>query len=211
MNEKQYIQKEQKRIHGLVTHHFPEYYLTGGTALAFYFKHRFSEDLDFFSQKYKVKDVENIIQMVSKETGYTNKLIIEQKDPKLLPLRMYELDLKKDIKLKVDIVHDPYKNIEPVRNGIHSVEDIYYRKLQIMLNPLHAHKDETGREVSRSRQETKDVYDIYYLSANYKNLSEFYPQHFAPQHFQRLDSWSQCFFQLKFCKVLHGTQTDTST
>ena len=52
-NEISYIKKEQKRITELVTAKFKKYYLTGGTALSFYFNHRFSEDLDFFSQRYK--------------------------------------------------------------------------------------------------------------------------------------------------------------
>lgn len=189
MNDKQYIQKEQKRIHELVWRRYPRYYLTGGTALAFHFNHRFSEDLDFFTQKYKAKDAENIIKMVSRETGYTEKLIIDQKDPKRLPLRMYELELKKGLILKIDMVQDPYKNINPVKNGIHSIEDIYYRKIQITLNPLHAQKDEIGREISKGRQQAKDVYDIFYLSQNYEGLSEFYLKHFPLRYFHRLDFW----------------------
>ncbi len=47
------IKREQKRIARIVTDKYKDYYLTGGTALAFYYQHRFSEDLDFFSQKYK--------------------------------------------------------------------------------------------------------------------------------------------------------------
>ena len=189
MNEQQDIQKEQKRIHNLVSKKFSDYYLTGGTALAFYYDHRFSEDLDFFSQKYNSRNTEKIMQMISKTTGYEHKLVFEQKDSKFLPLRMYELELKKGMKLKVDMVQDPYQNIEPIKNGMHSVEDIYYRKVQIALNPLHVKKDDTGRNVSRGRQQAKDIYDIYYLSENYKNLGEFYLEHFPPQYFHRLNSW----------------------
>jgi predicted nucleotidyltransferase component of viral defense system len=46
------IVKDQKRITKMVTGEFPVYYLAGGTALAFYLRHRFSEDLDFFSPAY---------------------------------------------------------------------------------------------------------------------------------------------------------------
>ena len=38
-------------------------------------------------------------------------------------------------------------------------------------------------------EQAKDIYDIYYLSENYKNLSEFYPKHFSPKYFHRLNSW----------------------
>jgi predicted nucleotidyltransferase component of viral defense system len=69
MNKKMgYIQKEQKRITDLVIKKFKGYYLTGGTALAFYFEHRFSEDLDFFSQKYKKSDPDNIMKYIAAET-----------------------------------------------------------------------------------------------------------------------------------------------
>ena len=50
-----YIKSEQKRISKMVTKEFKSYYLTGGTALSFYFNHRFSEDLDFLLRDTKKK------------------------------------------------------------------------------------------------------------------------------------------------------------
>lgn len=189
MNIEQYVQNEQKKISDLVTSRFPKYYLTGGTALSFYFQHRFSEDLDFFSQNYSKKIAEEIMAFISGKTGYEHLLVFEQNKPALLPIRMYQLKLKKGIHLKVDIVQDPHKNIRAIKNGLHSIEDIYCRKLFIVLNPLNASVGQTGREVSTSRQEAKDVYDIYYLSKNFEFLSEFYPKYFSSIHFERLDSW----------------------
>ncbi len=49
-NKISYIKSEQKKITEFVTKNFKKYYLTGGPALSVYFNHRFSEDLDFFSQ-----------------------------------------------------------------------------------------------------------------------------------------------------------------
>lgn len=188
-NEEKYVQKEQRRIHELVSRHFPQFYLTGGTALAFHFNHRFSEDLDYFSQAYTAKDAEKVMKLISSETGYPYRLLLEQKGPKLLPIRMYHLDLKKDLKLKIDIVRDPYKNVASIEGGMHAVEDIYYRKLQIPLNPLHVKQDDIGREISLSRQKAKDVYDIFYLSRNYRSLDQFYRQYFSMKDLYKLETW----------------------
>jgi hypothetical protein len=189
MHIEKYVQNEQKKISDLVTSRFPGYYLTGGTALSFYFRHRFSEDLDFFSQNYFKKTAEEIMAFISDKTGYKHLLVFEQNKPALLPIRMYQLRLKRGIDLKIDIVQDPHENIGAIKDGLHSVKDIYCRKLFIVLNPLNAAVNQTGREVSTSRQESKDVYDIYYLSKNFEPLSEFYPKYFSPIHFDRLDSW----------------------
>lgn len=189
MDTKKYIQKEQKRIHQLVTKKFPEYYLTGGTALAFHFHHRFSEDLDFFTQQYHKATADEIMNFVAKKTRYPYQLVFEQDSPKLLPIKMYTLAIGHGVTLKVDIVQDPYRNIHDIKNGMHSKEDIYCRKLYIALNPRHATIDDTGREITTTRQEAKDIFDIYYLSEHYQLLKEFFPKHFSLKLFPRLDSW----------------------
>ncbi len=189
MDTKKYIQKEQKRIHQLVTKQFPEYYLTGGTALAFHFQHRFSEDLDFFTQKYSKTTADEIMKFVTKKTGYPFQLVFEQAGPELLPIKMYTLAIGHGLTLKVDIVQDPYRNIQKINNGMHSIEDIYCRKIFIALNPRHAGVDDTGREMTTTRKEAKDIFDIYYLSANFQPLEEFFLDHFPFKLFPRLDAW----------------------
>lgn len=189
MDTKKYIQKEQKRIYQLVTRRFPAYYLTGGTALAFHFHHRFSEDLDFFTQQYNKTKADEIMKFVAEKTDYSFQLVFAQDSPKLLPIKMYTLAIGRGLALKVDIVQDPYRNIQDIKNGMHSMEDIYYRKIFITLNPRHASVDDTGREITTTRQEAKDIFDIYYLSENYQPLEEFYPKHFSLKLFPLLDSW----------------------
>ena len=73
-NKISYIKGEQKKITEFVTKNFKKYYLTGGTALSFYFNHRFSEDLDFFSQNYKKEDPEQIMSLISNLAGFKFKL-----------------------------------------------------------------------------------------------------------------------------------------
>ena len=130
-NKISYIKSEQERITGFVTKNFKKYYLTGGTALSFYFNHRFSEDLDFFSQGYVKEDPDKIMNLIAKLTGFKFKLEAEQSDPKLIPMKVFFLELKKECVLKIDFVQDFQKNIKGVKNGMHSIEDIYYRKMSI--------------------------------------------------------------------------------
>jgi len=189
MDNLKYIQKAQKRIHRLVLKGTKDYYLTGGTALAFYYKHRFSEDLDYFSQNFKANSCDKIMKYILKETGYNYSLVFEQKGKKLLPLRMYELVLKDGMNLKIDFVQDLLKNSNAVKNGIHSVKDIYCRKINIGLNPVNVSVNDIGREVSAGRQVAKDLYDLYYLSNNYEPLSGFFLNHFSIKQIQIFDSW----------------------
>ncbi len=69
-----YIKNEQKKIWKMVVKKFKHYNLTGGTALSFYFDHRFSEDLDFFTQEYKKEDPDKIMNYISEQTGYEFKI-----------------------------------------------------------------------------------------------------------------------------------------
>ena len=187
-----YILKEQKRITTLVTKKFKDYYLTGGTALAFYFGHRFSEDLDFFSQKYQKSDPDKIMKYIAKETGFKYQLDAIQDNPKLIPMKVYFIELKDKQVLKIDFVKDYVENIKQIKNGLHSVEDIYLRKLYAAIG-VQGKELDTGRAVATGRQSVKDLFDIYYLSFKYKPLSNVFFECFSYDHAERLDAWYREF------------------
>jgi len=191
-NEISYIKGEQKRITGIVTKKFKKYYLTGGTALAFYFAHRFSEDLDFFTQEYKKEEPERIMDFISKETGFNFKLDAEQDNPKLIPMKVYFLELKKGRVLKIDFVQDFQKNIKRIKKGLHSVEDIYYRKISAGIG-LVKKQDAVGRIIQAGRQSGKDFFDLYYLSEHYRPLSEFFFEYFSYDKAEALIAWCKGF------------------
>lgn len=186
-----YIKSEQKRITKLVTKRFKRYYLTGGTALSFYFNHRFSEDLDFFTQKYKKQEPGQILSFIAKETGFSFKLEAEQDDVKLVPMKVYFLKLKKGV-LKIDFVQDFESNIEGIRNGLHSVKDIYYRKIIAAIG-ITKEQDDLGRVIHAGRQSVKDLFDIYYLSEHYNFLSEFFFEYFSYDKAEALIAWYKRF------------------
>jgi hypothetical protein len=120
------IKREQKRIARIVTDKYKDYYLTGGTALAFYYQHRFSEDLDFFSQRYKQQQPDEIMSFISKKTGYKYMLDAEQNKKGLVPMKVYFMEIKDGHQLKIDFVQDYVANLKKPKKGLHSIEDIYY-------------------------------------------------------------------------------------
>jgi len=187
-----YIEGEQRRIKEMVTKKFKNYYLTGGTALSFYFNHRFSEDLDFFTQEYKREDPDQIMRFISKGTGFNFKLDAEQDDPKLIPMKVYFLELKKGCVLKIDFVWDFQKNIKGIKNGLHSVEDIYCRKIFAAIGMIKK-QDAAGRIIHAGRQSVKDFFDLYYLSKHHKSLSEFFFEYFSYDKAESLIAWHRGF------------------
>lgn len=187
-----YITKEQKGITRLVTREFGHYYLTGGTALAFHFKHRFSEDLDFFSQKYSGREAEKIMNFITRETGYPFKFDSQQNRSGMVPMTVYFLELKNGTVLKIDFVQDFAKNIKRIQNGMHSVQDIYYRKICAATGGKPA-ENPVGQIIATGRQSVKDLFDIYYLSSKITPLSDFFFEYFSYLKIAQLDAWYRGF------------------
>ena len=187
-----YLVSEQKRITKLVIDNFKNYYLTGGTALSFYLNHRFSEDLDFFTQDYKKGDSDKIMRFIKQKTGFEFEHGEERDNPKFVPMKIFYLGIKGEEVLKIDFIQDYAENIEDIKNGLHSIKDIYYRKL-ISAVGLGEKESELGRLVPTGRQETKDLYDIYCLSTKFEPLSEFFFEYFSYDKAERLIIWYKTF------------------
>lgn len=186
------LEAEQKKIARLVTKEFKQFYLTGGTALAFHFRHRISEDLDFFTQSYDRKKPKQIMDFIQQRTGFSFHLESEQKNPRMVPMQIYYLKLNQKQLLKIDFVRDLLKNIKPVRNGLHSVEDIYIRKI-IAAVGMKDQESEIGRPLPSGRQSTKDLFDLYFLSSHYQPLPDFFLKHFSPSKAEVLIVWYRRF------------------
>ena len=163
-----------------------DFYLAGGTALAkFYFHHRESYDLDFFTQKYSISKVEEAVRILTRETGKTMKLKTrrDQAGRKIARGRIYEMILgpKVEQDLKIDFFQDvlpllkPFKKVDGI--DILSREDIYLRKIYaISGNPVE--QDRVGKKrFLGGRQEARDLYDLYVLSSSFQNLSIFMSKH----------------------------------
>ena len=197
MDSINYLQKEQKKIFRLVKAFTTTYYLTGGTALAFHFKHRFSEDLDFFTQEYRKEDPDKIMNHIKEKTKYPYSLIHELNEPGLVPLKSFQLALEKGASLKIDFVSDFTPNLREIKHGMHSPQDIYYRKICVTLGKKAGMTDDIGRTISIGRQAVKDLLDIYYLSKQLEPVHKFFLRYFAPNAFEYVEAWYRGFNRLE--------------
>ena len=130
----------------LITSHF---YLTGGTALSeFYFKHRISEDLDFFSEQ-EINDRQ--LTLWIKETSI--KLKSETEVQALNGQYTYFFHFP-DEDIKVDFAYFPFtmlgKSLKYNRLLVSSVEDIATNKIQAIL----------------TRCRGRDYFDLYKILNN---------------------------------------------
>src|SRR3989344_6374510 len=125
------------------------FYLTGGTALAeFYLKHRYSDDLDFFTyNEFPQIEVEGFAQKIKSRL-----LARDVTYKKLYDRRIFYFhfgDSRED--LKIEFTHYPFKQLEQSKNidGIlvDSFRDISANKLMAMID----------------RIEPKDFFDLYWI------------------------------------------------
>ena len=132
------------------------FYFTGGIVLSeFYLHHRYSEDLDFFSEKeFEIKDVTLLLQSKKKLFG---KPKIEYKQS--FNRNIYQLLYSDNKFLKVEFTYFPFKRIDSTKKfnfiKIDSLLDIAVNKIfTIYQNPR-------GR----------DYFDLYFILIKDKNIS----------------------------------------
>ena len=131
----------------------------------------------------------DIVNHVKRKTGYPYHLVIEETRKKYLPMAIYEFQVGKDLVLKVDFVRDVADLFRPRnRNGIADINDVYYRKMLAVIG-WKAGESRVGRLLAGGRQKTKDLFDVYYLSANAKSLSRWFPEYFDQFAYERLTAW----------------------
>jgi predicted nucleotidyltransferase component of viral defense system len=130
------------------------FYLTGGTALAeFYYQHRLSEDLDFFSPETEVDQVA-IEVFLKKNLPKIN--VSQVKKSVFLGLVSFTLNFSDGQDLKLDFNYYPFPRIEPGKKyKALSVDSVY----DIAVNKLH-----TLFMKPRSR----DYIDLYFILSKEK-------------------------------------------
>ncbi|NCP17002.1 hypothetical protein COU24_00785 [Candidatus Kuenenbacteria bacterium CG10_big_fil_rev_8_21_14_0_10_39_14] len=136
------------------------FYWTGGTLLAYhYLSHRFSEDLDFFSEELFAADDYLIFLNLLKKALKLKKISYTLDKNR----RLYLLENNQE-KIKLELVYFPFLRIEKVARlpefnlAIDSLTDIMVNKILS----------------TYQRNEVKDIYDLYfYLSQKPKyNLAQ---------------------------------------
>lgn len=168
----------QEKVLKILADNIDDFYLVGGTALSlFYFKHRQSMDLDFFTQGFNKIRVFEIVKFLSASLNKKIELIAEESRKKRMKLLIYSVPVDKNQSLKLDFIQDYLKCIKPLKvvNGIKvlSLEDIYIRKIYAAVGTFQE-EDIIGRRIMKGgRQEAKDFYDLYCLSKIFMKLSDF--------------------------------------
>lgn len=127
------------------------FYFTGGTALSeYYLRHRYSEDLDFFTEKeFDHGIIFSIIRKLSKKYGF------EFKSEAVASVYMFYIQFPKRPGIKVDFNHYDFKRLDKGinREGLHidSLLDIATNKLLTITQ----------------RNDVKDFVDFYCLEPKF--------------------------------------------
>lgn len=152
--------------------------LSGGTALElFYLRHRFSRDLDFFSPRYNIKEIEGLISRFNKFLDSPLRLEDELVTRDKARVRFYTGKVKGSrAPLKIDFVEDVFFRSPVIKRfkevPVYSVRNIYYQKIMTLVGS-NLGIDMTGKEVITGRKEARDIVDVYYLSKNICPLHNF--------------------------------------
>jgi hypothetical protein len=188
------------------------FYLAGGTALSlFYFQHRESNDLDFFTKDFSKPKIEKIISVLS-DPGFTMQLIGEQTRDTAAKMSRYSMQIDKNTALKIDFVEDFYEFIDPLKsvNGIDvlSIPDIYFRKILAACGSI-PKSDSTGRTTfAGGRQEVKDFFDLYFLSQTFKRLSDYALAYCSQPQIESIIVWYRTYDRTQMKLGLQDIITD---
>jgi len=172
------IREFQDRLLKVLSKRIDDFYLGGGTALSlYYFNHRESLDLDFFTQSFNKPRVFEITGFLSGVLKKKMELTAEETRKNRVKILVYSLSIDRISSLKIDFIQDYLNCIKKPKliNGIKvlSLEDIYLRKIYAITGTI-SKKDFIGRKTMiGGRQEAKDYYDLYCLSHIFMGLSEF--------------------------------------
>lgn len=174
------------------------FYLAGGTALSlFYFHHRESYDLDFFTKEFSKEKIGGIILDLMKSTSRKITLEIERDQKDMARIMIYHLRINKDELLKIDFVEDVYDLLKPIKilDGIPvlSLEDIYIRKIFAACGS-HRTTDPAGKEVfAGGRQQARDFFDLYFLSTTFMPLSKFAFEYCSEPQRESIAVWYRAY------------------
>lgn len=192
------IKEAQERILNIFSKEAKDFALAGGTALELYYlHHRFSWDLDFFSPKYDLSEIDRLVSAFKKHVEKKLRLESEFTASGRAQVRFYSMPVKGASRsLKIDFVEDvifkkpTIKNMKGVR--VYSVENIYLQKIAA-ISGIREEPDITGRPIPKGgRNETRDAFDVFVLSKEIQPLHEFL-QEVSPSYQKGMVHWYRTF------------------
>nr|MBU1328714.1 nucleotidyl transferase AbiEii/AbiGii toxin family protein [Candidatus Omnitrophota bacterium] len=129
------LREAQKLVLKVFSQEAEDFALAGGTALELYYlRHRFSSDLDFFSGKYPVSEIDILVEAFEKHLDRKIHLESEFVSGNKAAVRFYAIPVKgSDRPLKIDFVEDVVCNRPVIRKidgvRVYSAEDLYLHKI----------------------------------------------------------------------------------
>lgn len=189
------------------------FYLAGGIALSlFYFHHRESYDLDFFTKDFSKDKIEKLISDLASDMGMEIELSGEENRQGFVKMLVFSLKIEENTSLKIDFVEDVYKLLEPFIKvdgiPILSMQDIYLRKILTACGSVQT-TDAIGRKsFVGGRQEAKDFFDLYFLSNTFMLLSNFVNRYCQQPQKESMIIWYRTYDRLEMKTGLLEIITD---
>ena len=192
------IAKHQTDVLKALSGRAGNFYLAGGTALGlFYFQHRLSVDLDFFTRDFVYPDIKRIVAYLENTLKKKMTLKGQSLKERTAKIVVYNMCFTEKDTLKIDFVEDTVDLLKEPKlvDGIRvlSLEDIYLRKLYALTGMFRI-ADETGRDkFIGGRTDAKDFYDVYCLSHIFMSLSEFVAKYCDRAIMEAIVRWFRTF------------------
>jgi predicted nucleotidyltransferase component of viral defense system len=206
------IKSNQLHILQSLVDQIDDFYLVGGTALSlFYFDHRESEDLDFFTKSFAPARVAQVVNYLKSQLQAAVELKADNlSEINQIKVMVYNVQMKDRI-IKIDFVEDVYDLINPFqrKNGINilSVEDIYLKKIYAV-GGFVTGLDEVGQiKFQGGRQKAKDLFDLYYLSKEFLSLSKFVSRYCDQPRKEAVIRWFRKFDRVEMKMDLADIKT----
>lgn len=192
------IIKRQQEVLKALAGRIDDFYLAGGTALSlFYFQHRLSVDLDFFTRRFDYQKVVEVVKYMEAALKKEIEIVGQSLGKKTTQMAVYNIRFTARDTLKIDFVEDAINLLKKTKvvDGIRilSLEDIYLRKLYALAGMAKV-ADEAGRgKFVGGRVEAKDFYDVYCLSHTFMPLSKFLSLYCNRALMEAVIRWYQTF------------------
>ena len=128
------LKGQQLQILQALAGQIDDFYLVGGTALSlFYFDHRESEDLDFFTKSFSPERVVQVVDDLKKKLPAAIDLKADNlSEANQIKMMVYNVQIENQV-IKIDFVEDVLPLINPSQRkneiNVLSVEDIYLKKI----------------------------------------------------------------------------------
>ena len=212
MNRKKVLEQQHAVLKAL-SGKIDDYYLAGGTALSlFYFQHRLSVDLDFFTPDYSIKRISGITDYLQNSLKKEIRLAAQFQGKDKAKFQIFNVYFGKDDTLKVDFVEDLFKLIKEPKSvegiKILSLEDIYIRKLYAIAGMIPALDTAGRKKFLGQRAEAKDFFDVYFLSSTFMALSEFCQKYADANLKEGLVTWFRAYDRMKMVDGVLTLETD---